>query len=355
LRGTVFSRRAGWAPANTRTPRYHCRRSKPGGAVTFERYTEKARRAIFFARYEATNLPTGYIETEHLLLGLLREDVLLRIKLINQKGSSEGLRQELARAIQTRDEQIATSVDLPLSHEAQKVLTRAAEEAEALHHRSIDSGHLVLGVFKMKGKAAEALDHHGIDYQAYREALAASPQTLSESETVAAPEPSPEVVPEAAPLRALAAPSLRETVSKFEQLIDQADSRFAAASEDFQYQRLKRKPWTRKEALGHLIDWATTHHRWFARALTEPKLVAGAYPDDRWVSAQPYSELSWSQLLALWSALNRFLTQVMAAIPEEKLRATCRIGIEPTRSLRELIAAYVAHCEDIIGQMLALG
>jgi ATP-dependent Clp protease ATP-binding subunit ClpA len=40
----------------------------------FERYTEKARRVIFFARYEASQFGSPYIETEHLLLGLLRED-----------------------------------------------------------------------------------------------------------------------------------------------------------------------------------------------------------------------------------------------------------------------------------------
>ena len=42
----------------------------------FERYTEIARRVIFFARYEASQFGSPYIETEHLLLGLLREDNL---------------------------------------------------------------------------------------------------------------------------------------------------------------------------------------------------------------------------------------------------------------------------------------
>jgi ATP-dependent Clp protease ATP-binding subunit ClpC len=43
----------------------------------FERYTEKAKRTIFFARYEASQFGSPYIETEHLLLGLLREDKAL--------------------------------------------------------------------------------------------------------------------------------------------------------------------------------------------------------------------------------------------------------------------------------------
>lgn len=286
---------------------------------------------------------------------MLREDVLLRIKLINQKGSAEGLREEVARGIETRGEQIPTFTDLPLSAEAKQVLTRAAEEAEALKHPSIDSGHLILGVFQMNGKAAEALDHQGIEYQAYREALAESPQTRAEREVPGLPEPAPEAPPEEAPLRQVAAPSLREIVSKLDQLIEQAAGQLGSPSENFGSHRLKRKSWTRQEALGHLIDWATTHHRWFARAVTEPKLVASGYPEESWVTAQAYSEISWTQLLALWTSLNRLLLHVLAGIPEEKLGTECRIGIQPPRSLKKLITAYAEHCEDIIGQMLALG
>jgi ATP-dependent Clp protease ATP-binding subunit ClpC len=48
----------------------------------FERYTEKARRVIFFARYEASQYGSPYIETEHLLLGSLREDKVLTNRLL---------------------------------------------------------------------------------------------------------------------------------------------------------------------------------------------------------------------------------------------------------------------------------
>jgi ATP-dependent Clp protease ATP-binding subunit ClpC len=56
----------------------------------FERYTEKARRTIFFARYEASHFGSPYIETEHLLLGLLRENHEL-VRLLPQ-GSGEFIR-----------------------------------------------------------------------------------------------------------------------------------------------------------------------------------------------------------------------------------------------------------------------
>jgi len=53
----------------------------------FERYTEKARRVIFFARYEASQFGSPYIETEHLLLGLLREDKALTNRFLRSHAS----------------------------------------------------------------------------------------------------------------------------------------------------------------------------------------------------------------------------------------------------------------------------
>lgn len=58
----------------------------------FERYTEKARRAIFFARYEASEIGSPQIETEYLLLGILREDKTLTSRLFKTVGHVETLR-----------------------------------------------------------------------------------------------------------------------------------------------------------------------------------------------------------------------------------------------------------------------
>jgi ATP-dependent Clp protease ATP-binding subunit ClpC len=59
----------------------------------FERYTEKARRAVFFARYEASQFGSPEIDTEHLLLGLLRETRALRLKLESSGTSADKLRE----------------------------------------------------------------------------------------------------------------------------------------------------------------------------------------------------------------------------------------------------------------------
>ena len=78
----------------------------------FERYTEKARRVIFFARYEASQYGSPYIETEHLLLGLLREDKALANRFLRTHGSIESIRKEIESRITVR-ERISTSVEVP--------------------------------------------------------------------------------------------------------------------------------------------------------------------------------------------------------------------------------------------------
>ncbi|MBP1611023.1 MAG: clpC, partial [Acidobacteria bacterium] len=62
----------------------------------FEKYTEKARRVIFFARYEASQFGSPFIETEHLLLGLIREDKNLTTRFFPKSGASiDSIRKEI--------------------------------------------------------------------------------------------------------------------------------------------------------------------------------------------------------------------------------------------------------------------
>src|SRR5256886_353965 len=106
------------------------------GNLMFERYTEKARRVIFFARYEASQYGSPYIETEHLLLGLLREDRALAKRILGEVNPEEGIRAEIERHTTSR-ERISTSVEVPLTLESKKILKLAAEEADRLGHRHI--------------------------------------------------------------------------------------------------------------------------------------------------------------------------------------------------------------------------
>ncbi len=140
----------------------------------FERYTEKARRVIFFARYEASQFGSPYIETEHLLLGLLREDKALANRFLRSHAAVESIRKQIEGHTQIR-EKVSTSVDLPLSHECKRVLAYGAEEAERLNHKHIGTEHLLLGLLREeKCFAAEILHERGLRLSAIREELARS-------------------------------------------------------------------------------------------------------------------------------------------------------------------------------------
>ena len=157
----------------------------------FERYTEKARRVIFFARYEASQFGSPYIETEHLLLGLLREDKALTNRFLRSHASVESIRKQIEGHTTIR-EKVSTSVDLPLSNECKRVLAYAAEEAERLSHRHIGTEHLLLGLLREeKCFAAEILHERGLRLSTIREELArttqekAQPQRQRESSLLA--------------------------------------------------------------------------------------------------------------------------------------------------------------------------
>ena len=137
----------------------------------FERYTEKARRVIFFARYEASQFGSPYIETEHLLLGLLREDKALTNRFLRSHASVESIRKQIEGHTTIR-EKVSTSVDLPLSNECKRVLAYAAEEAERLSHKHIGTEHLLLGLLREeKCFAAEILTERGLRLPAIRDEL----------------------------------------------------------------------------------------------------------------------------------------------------------------------------------------
>jgi ATP-dependent Clp protease ATP-binding subunit ClpC len=154
----------------------------------FERYIEKARRAIFFARFEASQFGSPYIETEHLLLGILREDKALSMNMLKGVSSVEQIRKEIEDHTLTR-EKVATSVDLPLSHESKRILNYATKEADTLNEKNITTGHLLLGLLREKGCfAAELLLKRGITLESARNLIPA------EGEPAVQSQPQPETV-----------------------------------------------------------------------------------------------------------------------------------------------------------------
>ena len=123
----------------------------------FERYTERARRVLFFARYEASQLGSVSIETEHLLLGLIREGKGLTSRIFQRSHLSlESIRKEVEGRTVFR-EKVSTSVEIPFSGETKRVLQYAAEEADRLLHSYIGTEHLLLGILREERSVAASI------------------------------------------------------------------------------------------------------------------------------------------------------------------------------------------------------
>jgi len=149
--------------------------------IMFERYTEKARRVIFFARYEASEYGSPYIQAEHLLLGLLREDQALARMFLGQGDVQAQIRTEIERHV-TRRERISTSVEVPLTDESKKILKLAGEESERLGQRHVGTEHILLGILGVeKSLAAQLLQARGLKAADVRIQLAKTSRTSSVS------------------------------------------------------------------------------------------------------------------------------------------------------------------------------
>jgi ATP-dependent Clp protease ATP-binding subunit ClpC len=142
----------------------------------FERYTEQARRVIFFARHEASELGGPAIEPHHILLALIREDQPLITRLCKLTPPSlEGIRDRI-RASTGPGEKLPVSVDMPLSSQAKQVLMHAADESKQLNHRYIGTEHLLLGLLRAEQtSAAEILIDHGVYLNIVRDELRGGP------------------------------------------------------------------------------------------------------------------------------------------------------------------------------------
>jgi ATP-dependent Clp protease ATP-binding subunit ClpC len=137
----------------------------------FERYTENARRALFFARYEASQFGDIQIKAEHLLLGLARETKGVVTRLLTERGiSGDDIRREIEKRSVLR-EKVSTSVEIPFSSDTKRILQWAAEEADALRHQHIGTEHLLLAILREQSETARILFERGVRYEDTRAAV----------------------------------------------------------------------------------------------------------------------------------------------------------------------------------------
>jgi uncharacterized damage-inducible protein DinB len=306
----------------------------------FERYTEKARRVIFFARYEASQFGSPYIETEHLLLGLLREDKALSNRFITRSHTPvESIRKRIEEHTTIR-EKTSTSVDLPLSNECKRVLAYAAEEAERLAHKHIGTEHLLLGLLREENFfASQILQERGLQLPAIREELKGMAH-----ENVQRREFSRELKPSAAH-QLIAADFLDVSCRRLGQMTEY----LVACVKKLTDEQIWQRHGAYENAVGNLVLHLCGNARqWIMHGV-------GGAPDVR-VRDKEFSAdggMSGAELIALFEQTMDEAKRVIAGVPAELM--TERVHPQGRDvSVLEAIYQVVGHVQQHVGQIILL-
>jgi Clp amino terminal domain, pathogenicity island component len=166
-------------------------------SVVFERFTEQARQVVVLAQEEARTLKHNYIGTEHILLGLLREEEGLGARVLaNVDITIERVRGQVVRIVGSGEE--ATSGQIPFTPRAKQILEMALREALSLGHDYIGPEHILLGLVRENdGVAARILLDFGADPETIRQEMrrmlsGPGPRRLPRGWTAGSP-PSPRI------------------------------------------------------------------------------------------------------------------------------------------------------------------
>ncbi|MEO0479167.1 MAG: ATP-dependent Clp protease ATP-binding subunit [Planctomycetota bacterium] len=136
----------------------------------FDRFTDRAKKVMSFARQEAQKFNHEYIGTEHILLGLVQEGSGVAANVLkNMSIDLEKVRHEVEKIVKTGPSMV-TMGQLPFTPRAKKVLELSMEEASQLSHNYIGTEHLLLGLIKEnEGIAAQVLMNLGVKLEEVRE------------------------------------------------------------------------------------------------------------------------------------------------------------------------------------------
>ncbi len=149
----------------------------------WQRFTERARKVVFYAQEEAQKFGEGYVSTEHLLLGLVRESDSVAARVLEKLGVSlTKIRAEVEKQLPRGESR--PSQDMTLTPRAKRVIDLAYDEARNLNNNYIGTEHLLLGLIREgDGLAGRVLAKLGVELErARREVMA-----LQDTETTAKP------------------------------------------------------------------------------------------------------------------------------------------------------------------------
>src|SRR5687767_13620745 len=149
----------------------------------WQRFTERARRVVFFAQEEAARLGENYVDTEHVLLGLVRESDSVAARILDRLGVPLGrVRADIER-LSTRGHG-NLGQDMQLTAPAKRVIDLAYEEARHFNNNYIGTEHLLLGVIREHdGLAGQVLIKLGADLERTRKEVALMQESAEPGET----------------------------------------------------------------------------------------------------------------------------------------------------------------------------
>ena len=134
----------------------------------WQRFTERARRVVFFAQEEAGRLGENYVSSEHLLLGLVREGDSVAARILDRMGVSLGrIRSEIERQVTQGDGRLGQ--DMQLTPRAKRIIDLAYDEARQLNNNYIGTEHMLLGLIREgEGLAGRVLAKLGVELERTR-------------------------------------------------------------------------------------------------------------------------------------------------------------------------------------------
>lgn len=135
-----------------------------------ERFTERVRKVMSYARQEAIRLHHDYIGTEHILLGIVKEgEGVAAVVLTNLGINLDDLRRAVENAVSSGFETLVLG-EVPLNQEAKSALNFAVDEARKMNHTYVGTEHLLLGLLREeRGVACQVLQSLGIDIELVRQ------------------------------------------------------------------------------------------------------------------------------------------------------------------------------------------